>query len=236
MMMNFGPVNKRGGEKRLNVLFSRARMHMAVVASIRFEQVTNQYNEGANYLRRFLQYAELVSQGRMGAARTILDSLAVRADNGINAAAPTIIRRQLREQLEARGFEVAEQVGQSGFKCSLAVKRHPKDGQYSLAILIDDEQHYGNSNLIEQYYQRPAILRSFGWTVLPVYAKDWLNQPQKVMDQVWKALGVAGDSEGGVVAGEGAVAGGAGKRLVFRDGGAERWWAGVVDGNQVTVR
>ena len=139
-------------------------------------------------------------------------------------------------QLEARGFEVAEQVGQSGFKCSLAVKRHPKDGQYSLAILIDDEQHYGNSNLIEQYYQRPAILRSFGWTVLPVYAKDWLNQPQKVMDQVWKALGVAGDSEGGVVAGEGAVAGGAGKRLVFRDGGAERWWAGVVDGNQVTVR
>jgi predicted DNA-binding WGR domain protein len=236
MIMNFGPVNKRGGEKRLNVLFSRARMHMAVVASIRFEQITNQYNEGANYLRRFLQYAELVSQGKMGAARMILDSLAARAGNVLNAVAPTIIRRRLREQLEARGYEVAEQVGQSGFKCSLAVKRHPEDGQYSLAILIDDEQHYANSNLIEQYYQRPAILRSFGWTVLPVYAKDWLNQPQKVMAQVWRALGVAGDSEGGGVAGGGVVAGGAGRRLVFRDAGGERFWEGVANGNQVVIR
>jgi predicted DNA-binding WGR domain protein len=131
---------------------------------------------------------------------------------------------------------VAEQVGQSGFKCSLAVKRHPEDGQYSLAILIDDEQHYANSNLIEQYYQRPAILRSFGWTVLPVYAKDWLNQPQKVMAQVWRALGVAGDSEGGGVAGGGVVAGGAGRRLVFRDAGGERFWEGVANGNQVVIR
>ncbi|MBS1661390.1 MAG: DUF4011 domain-containing protein, partial [Bacteroidetes bacterium] len=65
MLMNFGPVNKKGGEKRLNVLFSRARKHMAVVSSIRYEQITNEYNEGANYLRRFLQYAELISQGRM---------------------------------------------------------------------------------------------------------------------------------------------------------------------------
>ncbi|HXO76569.1 MAG TPA: DEAD/DEAH box helicase, partial [Puia sp.] len=56
MLMNFGPVNKKGGEKRLNVLFSRARKHMAVVSSIRYEQITNEYNEGANYLRRFIQY------------------------------------------------------------------------------------------------------------------------------------------------------------------------------------
>jgi predicted DNA-binding WGR domain protein len=178
----------------------------------------------------------------MGAARTILDSLAARAGEVVNAAAPTIIRRQLREQLEAKGYQVAEQVGQSGFKCSLAVKRHPEDGQYSLAILIDDEQHYANSNLIEQYYQRPAILRGFGWTVLPVYAKDWLNQPQKVMAQVWRALGVAGveevrdggvgidESEGGVVAGR------TGRRLVLRDAAGERFWEGVVDGRQLIIR
>lgn len=235
MIMNFGPVNKRGGEKRLNVLFSRARMHMAVVASIRFEQITNQYNEGANYLRRFLQYAELVSEGRMGEARTILDSLAARVGDRMNAASPTIIRRQLREQLEARGYEVAEQVGQSGFKCSLAVKRHREDGQYSLAILIDDEQHYGNTNLIEQYYQRPAILRSFGWTVLPVYAKDWLSQPQKVMEQVWRALGVARAAQDSEI-GDGVVAGGGGRRLVLRDADGERFWEGTVDGSQVIVR
>jgi predicted DNA-binding WGR domain protein len=257
MIMNFGPVNKRGGEKRLNVLFSRARIHMAVVASIRFEQITNQYNEGANYLRRFLQYAELVSQGKMGAARTILDSLGARATDGANAATPTIVRGQLRERLEARGYEVAEQVGQSGFKCSLAVKRHREDRQYSLAILIDDEQHYRNSNLIEQYYQRPAMLRSFGWTVLPVYAKDWLSQPQRVMEQVWRALGVTGPGAGvgpraeagvggGAAAGagmvrdgeseDGVVGGGEGRRMVLRDADGERFWEGAVDGKQLIVR
>jgi predicted DNA-binding WGR domain protein len=203
MIMNFGPVNKRGGEKRLNVLFSRARMHMAVVTSIRYENITNQYNEGANYLRRFLQYAEAVSEGKMGAARAILDGLAPRVGERMRAGAPTIVRQQLREQLAARGYEVAEQVGQSGFKCSLAVKRRPEDAHYSLAILIDDELHYRNSNLIEQYYQRPAILRSFGWKVLPVYAKDWLHQPQKVMEQVWRALGSEGDRGSGVAAGAG---------------------------------
>ena len=187
MLMNFGPVNKKGGEKRLNVLFSRARMHMAVVASVRYEDITNEYNEGANYLRRWLQYAELISEGRMAAARVILDGLTTRQqeEGGIT---PTVMRDEIRDQLVARGYEVAEQVGQSDFKCSLAVRRTKDDDQYALAILIDDDQHYRNDNLIEQYYQRPAILKSFGWQVLTVYAKDWLHQPQKVVEQLLKAL------------------------------------------------
>ncbi|HEY4109658.1 AAA domain-containing protein [Puia sp.] len=188
MLMNFGPINKKGGEKRLNVLFSRARKHMAVVSSIRYDQITNEYNEGANYLRRFLQYAEGVSTGKMAMARTILDSLVPNKTGEEARIAPTVIRRQLKDQITALGYTVAGPIGQSDFKCSLAVKRHAEDEEYALALLIDDEGHYRNENLIEQYYQRPAILRSFGWKVLPVYAKDWLHQPQKVMDQIIKAL------------------------------------------------
>lgn len=191
MLMNFGPVNKKGGEKRLNVLFSRARKHMAVVSSIRYEQITNEYNEGAAYLRRFLQYAELVSTGKMATARTILDGLAPHKNSGGEAITPTVIRTQLKDQLTAMGYEVAGPVGQSDFKCSLAVKRNLADEEYALAILIDDEDHYRNENLVEQYYQRPAILRDFGWKVLPVYAKDWLHQPQRVMEQIVREL--AGD-------------------------------------------
>jgi predicted DNA-binding WGR domain protein len=79
-------------------------------------------------------------------------------------------------------------VGQSDFKCSLAVKAGSGDQQYALGILIDDGKHYQNKNLIEQYYQRPAILQNFGWRILPVFAKDWLHQPQKVMEQIRKLL------------------------------------------------
>src|SRR5262249_50430751 len=48
MLMNFGPINKSGGEKRLNVIFSRAKHHLAVVSSIGWSSITNEYNDGAN--------------------------------------------------------------------------------------------------------------------------------------------------------------------------------------------
>jgi predicted DNA-binding WGR domain protein len=186
--MNFGPINKKGGEKRLNVIFSRAKKHMAIVSSIRHNHITNEYNEGANYFKRFLQYAELVSCGDMKSARTILDSLVLHKKERSRSKADSIILQQIREQLEKKGYEVAEQVGQSDFKCSLAVKARPGDTTYSLSILLDDDRHYKNENLLEQYYQRPAILQTFNWRTINVFAKDWLSQPDKVLEQIVKRL------------------------------------------------
>src|SRR5207245_1900000 len=100
----------------------------------------------------------------------------------------TIILKEIREQLEKYGYEVAENVGQSDFKCSLAVKAKPSDTMYSLSILVDDDRHYGNENLLEQYYQRPAILQTFNWRTVNVFAKDWLHQPDKVIEQILKRL------------------------------------------------
>src|SRR6185369_3449454 len=72
MLMNFGPINQCGGEKRLNVAFSRARHHMAVVSSIRHHDITNDYNDGANCLKNYLRYAEAMSAGEFDAARRVL--------------------------------------------------------------------------------------------------------------------------------------------------------------------
>jgi DNA polymerase III delta prime subunit len=248
MLMNFGPVNKKGGEKRLNVLFSRARKHMAVISSIRYDRITNEYNEGASYFRRFLQYAELVSSGQMRAARSILDGLVPHKAQGENVLPPTVIREQLKEQLVGLGFEVAGPIGQSDFKCSLAVKKRPEDEGYALAVLIDDESHYLNDNLIEQYYQRPAILLGVGWKVLSVYAKDWLHRPQQVLEQVLKALGENGgedrsaraDNDNGMNMGQGIADANptrAYDHLVFRRlvrGG--NYWEAATEGARLIVR
>jgi predicted DNA-binding WGR domain protein len=161
---------------------------MAVVSSIRHNHITNEYNEGANYFKRFLQYSELVSCGDMKSARTILDSLVLHKKERSRSKADSIILLQIREQLEKKGYEVAEQVGQSDFKCSLAVKAKPGDTAYSLSILLDDDRHYKNENLLEQYYQRPAILQTFNWRTINVFAKDWLSQPDKVLEQIIKRL------------------------------------------------
>ena len=186
--MNFGPINKKGGEKRLNVIFSRAKKHMAIVSSIKYHNITNEYNEGASYFRRFLQYAENVSSGNMQIARTILDSLVVNKTNAVESISSNIVLREMKQRLQKLGYEVAEQVGQSDFKCSLAIKVNAADEAYTLSILLDDDKHYANTNLVEQYYQRPAILQSFGWRTIHVFAKDWLQQPDKIMEQIVKRI------------------------------------------------
>ena len=188
ILMNFGPINKKGGEKRLNVIFSRAKKHMAIVSSIKYNNITNEYNEGANYFRRFLQYAESVSTGNMQTARTILDGLVVNKTSTQETAGSNIVLKEIKERLQKMGYEATAQVGQSDFKCSLAVKLNPADEEYALSILIDDDKHYSNLNLIEQYYQRPAILQSFGWRTMHVFAKDWLQQPEKIMEQIIRRL------------------------------------------------
>ncbi|HVU55105.1 MAG TPA: AAA domain-containing protein [Puia sp.] len=258
MLMNFGPINKKGGEKRLNVLFSRAKTHMAVVGSIRHSAITNEYNEGANYLKRWLQYAEMVSQGQMAGARIILDSMVLRKTEGGVNVGPSRMRDQIKQQLQAMGYSVDEQIGQSDFKCSLAVKARPDDEAYRLGILLDDEKHYLNENLIEQYYQRPAILERFGWKVLPVYSRDWLHQPQKVMDMIVRLLAEPATNEREVVQEAAPVVekpaavslrpeetGGspvspydhlAFRRLHHKENGSDKFWEAATDSNKLIVR
>lgn len=188
MIMNFGPINKKGGEKRLNVIFSRAKKHMAIVSSIRHHHITNEYNEGANYFKRFLHYAELISEGNTGTARTILDGLVVNKKDKIEVDDSHVVIQQIQVALRKEGYEVDAAVGQSNFKSSLAVKAESTDEEYLLSILVDDDSHYSNANLLEQYYQRPAILQAFGWRVVHVFSKDWLDNPTKVLRTILKKI------------------------------------------------
>ena len=188
MIMNFGPINKKGGEKRLNVIFSRSKKHMAIVSSIKHNNITNEYNEGANYFKGFLHYAELVSTGNMQTARTVLDRVILQKNNVKCERSPSVMLSQLKEKLMENGYHVDENIGQSSFKCSLAIKRKTGDENYALCIMIDDDEHYNNLNLIEQYYQRHAILESFGWKCIYLLSKDWLHQPEKEVQRIINRL------------------------------------------------
>lgn len=189
MLMNFGPINRKGGEKRLNVIFSRAKKHMAVVSSIRHHHITNDYNDGANYFKRFLQYAELVSTGNMQQARSILDSL-VPSHQKLeqNKRELGTLSASIKKNLENKGYIVDEQIGQSSFKCSLGIKKSKDQLHYNLGLLIDEDDHYKNDDLVEEYYQRPSLLRTFGWRVINVYAKDWLEDENRVLLQIINAI------------------------------------------------
>jgi predicted DNA-binding WGR domain protein len=195
MLMNFGPINQRGGEKRLNVIFSRAKHHMALVSSIRHHDITNDYNDGANSLKNFLQYAEAVSKGDAATARRVLENL-----NPLSrkALAPSskgdAVVESLAKALRSRGYEVDPDVGQSRFRCNLAV-RSKADNFYQLGILVDTDDHYANPNLLDRYVMQPGILKAFGWRPVLVLTKDWYHNPEDVLSRIERRL-QGGEEEG----------------------------------------
>lgn len=188
MLMNFGPINQRGGEKRLNVIFSRARHHMAVVSSIRHESITNDYNDGAAALKNFLRYAEHVSRGQRELSQRVLEGLNPATRKALTAhLAQDEVVAQLAAALRERGHHVDEQVGQSRFRCELAV-RDGEAGSYRLGVLVDTDAQYANPDVLERYVSRPRILDSFGWRVVQVLSRDWLHQPEVVVERIERAL------------------------------------------------
>ncbi|MFI5709623.1 AAA domain-containing protein [Kribbella sp. NPDC051620] len=204
MLMNFGPINTSGGEKRLNVIFSRARQHMVIVSSIDPEAITNTYNDGANTLRRFLTYANAVSQANPEATQAVLSQYAVsrpratttgsagdagrgrhaKADGG--AIRSTVVE-QLAERLRAEGVVVETQVGESVFRCDLALRR-PNDEGHQLAVLIDTPARIAADTLLERLTTHPRALTAGGWRTHHVLTSDWTTTPDAVLARLHDAL------------------------------------------------
>jgi predicted DNA-binding WGR domain protein len=194
MLMNFGPINQRGGEKRLNVIFSRARHRMAVVSTIQAEAITNVHNDGAAALQAFLRFAQASAVGDHRRAQHVLGTLNAGArDAFARPASFDPVRTALADALRARGHLVDEDVGRSQFRCDLAIV-DPHRGDYSLAVLLDaPDQPVADTR--ERYVFRPGVLRRFGWRVLDVPGRDWLRAPGAVIERIELALSGAEEAD-----------------------------------------
>jgi superfamily I DNA and/or RNA helicase len=184
MLMNFGPINQSGGEKRLNVIFSRAKQHMAIVSTIRSTQITNEHNDGANALRRFLSFAEALSAGREAEATSVLTEVNPAARRSSERLGSSPVIDGVAEALRFRGLHVERNVGRSHFRCDLAVRREGP-GDHQVAVLIDAAAQTSPEELV---LSRIGILEAFGWSVVSVNAKDWYLAPQQVIDAIERRL------------------------------------------------
>jgi len=161
---------------------------MVVVSSIRHTAITNEYNDGANCLRRYLEYAEALSRGERAAADRVLDACCPsRSRAGTNAGGQDAVVKALADGLRARGFEVATGVGASHLRCDLAV-RSPGASGYQLGVLVDTAAHYQNGDALERYVQRPGVLSSAGWVTTLVLAKDVHEDAQGVLRRLETTL------------------------------------------------
>ena len=183
MVMNFGPINQRGGEKRLNVIFSRARRHMAIVSTIAPEAITNIHNDGARALRSFLSFAEAQSNGASDHAQAVLSTLNPDASKTFGADIPAdAVRTAIANALRQRGHTVHEYVGGASFRCDLAIVNPAGDG-YSLGILLDRDSD-AQLSVEERFLFRPTILRSFGWRVIDIPVASWQRAREVTVDRI----------------------------------------------------
>lgn len=185
MRMNFGPINKSGGEKRLNVIFSRSKRHMVVVSSIKGSAITNTYNDGANCLKNYLEYSEAVSVGNSQQVESVLSRLYGHTDSDVRKLESSIVAKQLADALTSRGWLVEKQVGSSRFRCDLAIRQQGAN-KYSLGILLDNYSE--DQDILEDFLLKPTVLGAFDWDYEFILSKDWFDGPESVIARIENKL------------------------------------------------
>lgn len=165
LLHNFGPLNRVGGERRLNVAVTRAKYNVQLVASIHYHDIdlNRTSAEGARQLRAYLDYAEN--------GDTALERL-----NAINSFEQYDFDFELEvcDFLRSKGFEVDTQIGCSGFKIDLGLKS--LDGsEYVLAIECDGDTYCSFGNTRDRDRLRQEILEQMGWSFYRVWSVDWIS-------------------------------------------------------------
>jgi predicted DNA-binding WGR domain protein len=191
--MNFGPINQSGGERRLNVAFSRARHHMVLVSSLRSGDITNDYNDGANCLKNYLRYAAACSVGDGEGARRVLHDLCLWRDPAelARASRPGIVAQQIGQALTQAGYTVDFNIGMSDFRCDLACRTGEEEA-FRLGVLVDADPSYWRGDLLEREVFKPCLLSDFGWKIARVLTKDWYEDRESVIRRL---LAVAGGEQ-----------------------------------------
>ncbi|HEV3022857.1 MAG TPA: hypothetical protein VGX76_10325, partial [Pirellulales bacterium] len=151
-------------------------------------------NDGANCLKNYLRYAAAVSAGDLATTLRVLGELSprrgdetARDETARDETADDAVVTQLAEALRQRGWQVAVNVGQSHFRCDLAVCR-PGDASYALGILVDTDAYYRQSDVLERELMKPKLLTAFGWQVAHVLTKDWQADRAGVLDGLERRL------------------------------------------------
>ena len=158
LAMNFGPLNRDGGERRLNVAVTRAKEQIVVFSSIHGSQIDLARTQavGAAHLRSFLEFAEKGADAAPQAAP---------ADNG---EFPKAVAAFLR----GRGYTVDERVGTGACRIDLAVKK-PGSDAYALAIECDGPAYARQLTVRDRDALRPSVLKSLGWRLVRLWSVDW---------------------------------------------------------------
>lgn len=175
--LNFGPLNIPGGERRLNVLVTRAKWHTILVTSLRSSELAgvNPNNRGATALKNFIAYAE--TGGRIPHPPAT-----------VTEAESNDFEDAVRDALLRRGLSVDQQVGASRYRIDLAVRDRRDPSRYVLGVECDGATYHGTRTARDRDLVRHEVLRSMGWRIHRMWSTEWFRDPDAAIDAVLRSL------------------------------------------------
>jgi very-short-patch-repair endonuclease len=180
--MNFGPLNRKGGERRLNVAVTRARRRLVVYSTLDWTQVNDHGSSalGVAHLKSFLRYA------KEGATSLLATTT---APGHPDFGSP--FEREVHDVLVAAGHRVHSQVGCSGYRIDLAIVDPARPGAYLLAIETDGATYHGTRAARARDRLRQQVLESLGWRFHRVWSTDWWHDRRGETERLLAAVAAA---------------------------------------------
>ncbi|MFP3443590.1 MULTISPECIES: DUF3320 domain-containing protein [Pseudomonas] len=163
MSMNFGPMNRPGGERRLNVAITRARQELVLFSTLRPEHIDLARTQavGVRDLKHFLEFAE---RGPQALAEANFGSV-----GGFDSP----FEEAVAAALAKKGWQVHTQIGVSSFRIDLGVVHPDAPGRFLAGVECDGATYHRSATARDRDKLREFVLRGLGWEIVRIWSTDW---------------------------------------------------------------
>jgi very-short-patch-repair endonuclease len=176
--VDFGAINRDGGERRLNVAITRARQELVVVASFLPDQLRAERSQarGVHDLKAFLEYADKGPEAL------------VRRAEGPLGGFESPLEEAVAESLKKLGWHIETQIGVSGFRIDLGVVHPDRPGAYLAGVECDGMTYHRSAMARDRDKTRQQVLENLGWNIARVWSTDWWYDPDGAIRQLHATL------------------------------------------------
>ncbi len=180
MSMNFGPLNRKGGERRLNVAITRAASEVCVFASFEPSMI-DLTRTSALAVRDLKHYLEFAQRGPAALGEAVLQVGGVdQYDSDFEEA--------VADGLRHRNWVVHTQIGVSKFRIDLGIVHPDEPGKYLAGIECDGATYHSSPSARDRDRIRHAILENLSWKLIRIWSTDYFLDPGRILDQVHERL------------------------------------------------
>ncbi|WP_432644596.1 DUF4011 domain-containing protein [Methanobrevibacter sp.] len=175
LSLNFGPLNKEGGERRLNVLITRAKKQCVVFSNFKSSMMhtTERTPKGVEALKTFLYYAES-------------GEFPENYHTGEDFDSP--FEEAVYNFLIDEGYTVEKQVGCAGYKIDLAIVDKDDANRYVLGIECDGATYHSSPLARDRDRLRQEVLEGLGWKFHRIWSTDWYHVNKTAKRRLLKAI------------------------------------------------